>query len=244
MFTHVISIAVAIVSQSPIGDPPTAQEFIEAAYVRRVQAINDAHARLSSALDKTDTSKLSKEAIAKIEKPLKDTITRLKARRDIDWNYDYPLTAELGEVFKLPRTHRTLAINDQFKVYYAIDKQSAAVIMDEPSYRRNLSEYYSRLINTVQDYKEKRRLNEECHEKLKAPIEDTIVIINGMKQGEFKDTKNSPINLSGLWRRIDDTMIDGKMRVTIERYPHEDAIRSGWPKFLESKLREIERAKT
>ncbi len=214
-----ILLCCALLYQQKSDKPPKspAEEYCEITYAIRKDMIRRSEEALAELPSRNDFSKMSAAARKKIEKPYRDTISAIKADRQCLWFTDWPSQALDKQVFKLPRTNERQAVNDSWKVAEVLDKSTVLAVSDG-----------SHAING-------RSLGIE------------YVVIADLKPGEFVERNGSTLKLTGVWHRIEDIKIQGEKYVQIARWPHEDAVKKLWPKYLESRekedfeLREFER---
>lgn len=199
------------------AEPTTPTVFCALAYERRLATIAAIQAQLDELPKKNDYTKLSAEAKKKLEKPFKDQISAVRQNREVDWNVRLPDGAQMGEVFKFPRTNPKFAVNDQYGLQHVIDKKNIIAVRAEEA-------EVSQKVGT--------RIK-----KVKVPKE-TFLVIQGLKATEFTEKFRYPIKLSGLWVRIEDLKHDDKTHMRVARWPHENDVKAMWPQFLKDREEE------
>lgn len=124
--------AAAPASTAPV-ELMTAKDFCEMAWKHRTAMIQELEKSLADLPKSKDWRRLSDDKKRAMERSLRREIAVRKADREIDWNDKYPSSAKIGEAFKLPRTNKRVAINDEYKVLEVINGTS--VIVHRPTWK-------------------------------------------------------------------------------------------------------------
>jgi hypothetical protein len=191
----------------------TPEQFCMLSWERRQRDIRFLNEKIVKLAMENDFNKLGASARKTMEKPFRDQIALLVANRDLDWNIRDPQATERSEVFKIQRTNARLAINDQYRVEQVIDDNTVLAV-----------------------YSERRRVGGRT-----SAVEHRLVI-GGMKPTEFLEKTGAPLKLSGTWYRDDDVKLGGQTHRRIVRWPHEEAVKRRWAKFLKDQEQALKEA--
>jgi hypothetical protein len=194
----------------------TAADYCRTAYDERLFKVLEVQSELSLLQKKSDWDKLSTEAKAKIEKPFRDRIAKIRANRAFDPNVKFPTDAEQFEVFSLPvppeRGAKVLSIQQ------VIDKTTVVAGLLRPAVG-----------------------NPERPETIIPGAYTSMqLVVSGLKPSEVVDKAGTTIRISGLWQRIEDLKLDGKEYVQVMRWPHEQVARKMWPKYIEERDKQFD----
>lgn len=203
----------AAVGQEPDGTPkiPTAEEYCEAAYAVRLEPMRAVGMTLLELPDTPAWMKMSRRQRERLRTPLVDKLEELRANRQMDRNFQWPLDTEVGDVFTLEGTAKNLLVNDDWKIERIIDDHS------------------------VLAYTQKRGVDGI---RRGVPVR---IVIEGLQPTEFGDKPKAALQLSGMWYRRDNLKLGYTPYVRIARWPHEEAVKKRWPEFLKQKESTTER---
>lgn len=197
----------AAVGQEPDETPKirTAEEYCEAAYAVRLEPIRAVGMTLLELPDRGAWIKMSKRQRENLRRPLGDKLEGLRANRQMDRNFQWPLDTEVGDVFTLEGSARNLLVNDDWKVERIIDDHS------------------------VLAYAQKRGVDGI---RRGSPVR---IVIEGLTPTELGNKPKAELHLSGMWYRRDNLKLEYTPYVRIARWPHEEAVKKLWPEFLKQK---------
>lgn len=105
----------------------TAKEFCELSWCVRTLYVMELESKLENAPKTKEWRRMTDESKRRFERGVKNDIGRIQANREIDWNHKYPDTAKAGEAFKLPRSNKLIAMNDEFEILEVVDETSVLV---------------------------------------------------------------------------------------------------------------------
>lgn len=211
-----VSLFVAQNAEEPI-EILSPREACEQKFAERVNKLNRIRRDIEELPNSNDYSKLSEQAIQKIEKPLRDQLARVIADKSLSIDSEFPVQAKKGEVFSCASLQRkTKGLKERY-VLSVVDAETVIANVWYPTggMRFQGGLLVGRPVTTI--------LGE--HE---------AVVVSGLEKSEFQDKKGYPLKMPGTWQRMDDIKLDGVTYMHIKRWPYEEQTRKEWPKFFET----------
>lgn len=193
----------------------TATDYCHTAYLARLELILDVETELALLPKKNDWDKLSDEAKAKLEKPLKERLEKIRRNKAMDLNVKFPGDVEMFEVFTFPDVPQGRPVKNALNRDWTIER-----VIDKNTVVAHGVQVMPAAVDGIPGA---------------VQFQDVSIVIVG-QAGKV----GSKIRLRGQWHRVDDVKYDDKDYVAVTRWPHEEAARKLWPEYLKEREKQFD----